>query len=187
MRHLLFGSQDAASPALRYVLWLGLLTVYSGVLWLLGIFAAATNGWMVGAGILLLRLAGTLAVGVGLCAGERWAWAAATCLAAVYATLAAAAGSLVISGLASHPAALSWQPVAVGLNTYLAQRVLACSGALVAGGAGALWLLWRAQPDFDVPYRRSFTVLLHDGAWLAGLVLAADSFLVYHAWAAVAR
>jgi hypothetical protein len=82
--------------------------------------------------------------------------------------------------------ALSWQPVAAGLPLAAALRVLLLAVVVFAGAVGALWLFWRAQPEYDVPYRRSFTTLLHDGAVLAAAVFAADLFLLYHAWTALA-
>lgn len=182
MRHFLLGGYEGASPAYRAVLWLGLLLVYSGAVWLLAMLSAASTGWLAGAVALLVCLVGALALGVGLCAAERWAWAGATCLAAVYAACAAAALALLGGALANQGNALSWQPLVAGLNRLTIERWLGIAAGICVGSLAALWILWRAQPEFDIPHRRTFTVLLHEGALSAAVVLAADLFLLYHAW-----
>ena len=60
--------------------------------------------------------------------------------------------------------------------------VVADDHEMVRAGFAALL---GTQPDFDVPYRRAFTTLLHDGAVPAAAIVAADLFLLYHAWKAL--
>src|SRR5688572_19997593 len=155
MRHFLLGGRDV-SPAYRGALWVGLLCVYSGAGWLFALIRAAGSGWLPGSAALLICLGGALAVGVGLCAGERWAWAGATCLAVVYATGAFLLTGWLAWGLATHPEALSWQPVVAGLPREAALRGAIIAGASAAAAILALRVLWRAQSEFDIPYRRTF-------------------------------
>ena len=82
MRYSLWGD-GSRSPG-RAATAAGLLWVYSGVPWLLGMSGALNQGWILGGAACGVCLAGSLAVGVGLCACERWAWAAGTCLAILY-------------------------------------------------------------------------------------------------------
>lgn len=163
----------------------GLACVYSGIPWLFALLGAISSGWLPGAAAEAVCLAGSLAVGVGLCAGERWAWASATCLAAIYAVGAAGIATALGSGIAGSGSALSWQPVAAGLTSGVAIRTVVLSVCALPVALGLLTLLWKAQPDFDVPYRRAFTTLLHDGAVPAAAIVAADLFLLYHAWKAL--
>ncbi|MFN3648870.1 MAG: hypothetical protein ACK47B_04740 [Armatimonadota bacterium] len=176
-----------ASSGLGVLSWVGMACVYSAALWLLGLFLSAFGGWPEGAVAMALRMAGTLALGVGLCALERWAWATAVCLAGLYAVVsvgwAATAGW---AWLSARPGTLSWMPVFLGLNLESCARlsVLAVAAALVSGGL--CYLLWRAQPEYDVPYRRPYTVLFQDGAPRALLLVAIDAFLGAAWWAAAA-
>jgi hypothetical protein len=99
--------------------------------------------------------------------------------------MAAGIAATLGSGIATSGGALSWQPVAAGLTSGIAIRALVLSVGALPVALGLLTLLWKAQPDFDVPYRRAFTTLLHDGAVPAAAIIAADLFLFYHAWKAL--
>lgn len=171
------------APSSRLLGWLGIAWVYSGVVWLVGLWMMIALGWGAGAAGMALRLAATLLLGVGLCALERWAWAAALCLAAAY-TLFAAALALAAGGTAfwAYGHAFSWMPVFLGLKRDLALRV-ACGACGVAVISGGMWrCLWSFQPEFDVPYRRPFTVLVQHGLLPAALVFLIDAYLLAGWW-----
>lgn len=171
------------SPSGRLLGWLGLAWVYSGVLWLAGLALMVSLGWGFGAAAMGLRLAATLVIGVGLCALERWAWATAFCLAVVYLLLGIA---LAVTGggtaVWAYGHALSWMPVFLGLKRDLALQA-ACGALAAAGVCGGMWsYLWRSQPEFDVPHRRPFTVLVQDGLLPAALVFMIDAYLLAGWW-----
>jgi hypothetical protein len=165
------------------VVWVGLIWVYSGVCWLLGLFAASQAGWPEGVLALAVRLAAALAVGVGLCALERWAWGPAVCIAGMYAALG---GVLAVSAfytlLTLPPTALSWMPVFWGLRRGTTLDLGLAALLCAAAGAASLAVLWRAKEQFEVPYRRSFTVMLRYGLAPTLAVLSADAYLVATWW-----
>lgn len=175
---------EASKRRVRWATLAGLACVYSGVPWLFALIGAVNSGWAAGIAAYAVCLAGTLAVGVGLCAGERWAWAAAVCLGAIYAAGALVVTAVLLTGMLTVRA-LSWQPVAAGLTYATAARVVSLALLVLAGSAGALALFWRAQGEFDVPHRRAFTTLLHEGALLAMVIIAATLFLLHQGWSAL--
>ena len=181
-------STGSDHPAGSWTPWLGLGWVYSGVFWLLCLFATA--GWSdrgVAAAV-AVRLAGTLALGIGVCATERWAWAGVVCLSgfhfAAAMVLAALTGTALLT---APPTTLSWVPFFLGYTVEGCRRVLLSAG--VAAGVAALniGILWGAQAQFDVPHRRPFTVLVRDGLWACIAVLAADLYLLYSVWLSSTR
>jgi hypothetical protein len=163
--------------------WVGLLWVYSGILWLLGMLAAAQSGWPGGTFALALRLGATLAIGVGLCAMERWAWAPAVCLAGFYGCIAAGVAALSTWSLVTAPAsALSWTPLLWGLNRLNCGRLAVFSLVVAVAGAGACSILWRMQTQYDVPHRRGFTLLVRRGLLPTALLLSIDAYLLLGLW-----
>jgi hypothetical protein len=176
-----------ASDGLPKAAWLGLAWVYSGLLWLLGLLFMVSWGWPAGALTMAARLAATLALGVGLAATERWAWAGAVCLAAFYAALGlgAAAGGAWL--LVSAGSVAPWTPLFLGFTAEMCRRAAWIGGAAAVAGAVSIRLLWQDQAEFNVPRRRPFTTLLQEGVWVALLVAMVDAFLIYGWWGLNAR
>ena len=163
--------------------WLGLVWVWSGGLWLLGLLLMAAMGQPGGVLAFAVRLAVSLAVGVGLCALERWAWAAVVCVSAFYTAISASVAVAAGSTLVTLPSGtLSWMPVFLGMNVDRCLFVASAAVVVAVLSGWSLHLLWRDQAEFGVPYRRPFTVLLHDGAWQALPVALADAYLLYGWW-----
>jgi hypothetical protein len=167
---------------------LSLAWVYSGLFWIGGLFVAASSGWPLGAVAMGIRLVASLALGIGLSATERWAWAPVVCLSALYGSVAGGVALLAGWTFLTLPAStLSWMPVFWGLNRHHCGEV-ACMAAAVALLSGSvLWLLWSGLAEFDVPERRPFTTLLRHGAWEALLVVTADAYLLFGWWSLNAR
>jgi len=167
-------------PAATY---LGLLWVYGAAGCLLAAFAAGGLEWTGGVIAVMVRMAATVAVGVGLCAAERWAWGPAVALSGLYSLAAAGLASRATWILVAPPAGtLSWMPVFWGLNLAGCARV-AFVGWIAAAIAGAnLWLLWRAQGHFDIPYRRPYSVMLRFGLAPTLLIIALDTYLLRGWW-----
>ncbi|HTE20890.1 MAG TPA: hypothetical protein VK689_21200 [Armatimonadota bacterium] len=181
-------SKGSDHPAGSWTPWLGLAWVYSGVFWLLCLFATA--GWSdrgVAASV-AVRLAGTLAFGIGVCATERWAWAGVVCLAGFH--LAAATVLATLAGVAlltAPPTTLSWTPLFLGYTVEGCRRIVVFAGVAAVMAAANIGILWRAQAQFDVPHRRPFTVLVRHGVWTCIPVLAADLYLLYSVWLSSTR
>src|SRR5688572_2347927 len=124
--------------------WLGLIWVYTGVVWLFALLGAVSQGRYPGSIAYAVRLAAALGVGVGLCAAERWGWATAVCQAGFYSVvgtaLAAASGWAWIT---APPGTLTWRPIFFGLTIdscfQLSIHALLLSGV----SAAVLALLWR--------------------------------------------
>jgi len=172
----------------RLVTWLGVCWIYSAVFWLWAVHGAYLAGWGEGLVANLVRLALTLALGIGLCATERWAWAGVVSVAFVYgalATLVAVAASWTLA--TPSPTTLSWMPVFFGLNTAECRRVCTAAWATAALSALVLWLLWSAQEHCDIPHRRPFRALLRFGWGPAVGLMAADGYLIYDWWMHAAR
>jgi hypothetical protein len=169
--------KDAAPVAT----WLGLVWVYSCAFWLLGLVASAAAGEAGSMMAMGVRLAASVVVGIGLCAAERWAWAQAICLTILY---AAGAGTLALTAgwaLLNAPLnVLSWKPVFLGLTPAESIRLAWSAAGVAAVSSGIVWLLWRAQLQFDVPYRRPYATLLRYGPWSLIPILGADLYLLYH-------
>src|SRR5687768_12719372 len=137
--------------------WLGLLWVYAAVFWLWLLGRTALNGDFSSALPVMLRMVATMAIGVGLCAGERWAWAPAVVLAGLYGALAGAGAFIGAVALARLPGGwLSWRSVLGGMNasTTFAAIWMLTSTAAVCGGT--LSVLWKRREAYDVASRRSF-------------------------------
>jgi hypothetical protein len=172
----------STAPAVH---WLGLAWVYSSVLWLAAAFLLFSHG-APGVGLVAgSRLVVTLALGIGLCAGECWAWAPAVSLAVFYGFCGGSLAAIVACTLLTlPPGTLSWMPVFLGLTPGPALR-LGAAGALVAlVSLGTFRALWTAQPHFDVPHRRPFTTLLQSGFATALLVAMLDALLLNAWWMA---
>lgn len=166
--------------------WMGMLWVWMGVLWGFAAFRAGTGGGLWVACALGVRSIGTIALGIGLCAGERWAWAPAVCLTAFEAAVAIA-GALGTAWilLTLSPYWLSWKPVFLGLTRPLVAQVMIGSGVVAALSGACAALLWSTRPTFDVPRRRHFTVLTQVGLLPAGVLLLVDAYLLKTWWLAV--
>jgi hypothetical protein len=170
------------SAATRAATWLGLFWVYAAALWLWWVFAAFGEGWLAGASLAGLRLVATLALGIGLCAAERWAWAWAVSLAALYALLTS--GGLVAASLAlwQSPAdALSWTPILGPLNTRETSSLGLSCGGLLALSCLNLWVLTRTGERFNVARHRVFHVLQRWGLVPALSMLLVDG-LLFSGW-----
>lgn len=174
--------RDEGTPSLavaRAANWLGLAWVYSGAFWLMALYGAVTSGWPEGAFAIALRLVATLALGVGLCALERWAWATVVSACAFYTAVGLAAALLAVIKLTAGPPGsnLSWMPVLWGLraSTVASGGWLGIAGGAVAGGM--LLFLWHARPLYDVPPRRAFTCLVRLGLFPAIALAALDGYL----------
>lgn len=167
--------------------WIGLIYVYSGLVWLWALWSAIRGEAGGPAFVLGLRLAATVGVGIGVCATERWGWAAMCCHLAIHAV-----GSLLIAiasgwALATRPPnILSWQPVLYGLVSADTLRLFLASVLVAVAAAGALRILWFSQAHFDIPYRRPFSMLLQFGFTPSILLAALDLLLLYGWWNAVA-
>lgn len=160
------------------VAWLGLAWVYSGALWLLAAFWIARSGDPAVSIAGVLRLGATLVIGAALCAGERWAWAVAMCLCVAEGVLLTPLALLAGRAWLGAPGPLPpWQPVFLGLNASSTLGLAAGGLAAALASAVGLVVLWRAQGQFDVPYRRPFTTLTRLGSAPALAVLALDLFL----------
>jgi hypothetical protein len=168
-------ADSAANPPA----WLGLLWVYAAVFWLWLLGKTAINGDFAAALPVLLRMVATMAVGVGLCAGERWAWAPAVVLAGLYGAIAALAAGIGLVALVRLPGGwLSWRSVIAGMNastTFTAIWLLTSTAAICGG---TLSVLWKRREAYDVASRRSFTPLVHEGIIPALGVLLLDGWAV---------
>lgn len=167
--------------------WIGLVYVYSGLIWLWALWSALRGEAGGPALVLALRLSATVGVGIGVCAAERWGWASMCCHLSIHGL-----GSLVIAAvsgwalLTRPPNILSWQPVLYGLvSADVVRLFLGAIGVMLAAG-GALSVLWRSQGHFDVPHRRSYSVLMQYGFAPSILFAALDLLLLYGWWNAVA-
>lgn len=168
--------KSSRAGMLPAVSWIGLLWVYSGVFWIALLLRAGTPG---SGGVIALRLALTLALGIGLCALDRWAWAGAVCLTSIYTLVCGAAAGAAGWTLLSLPAGtLSWKPVLWGLNAAACGRIAGASAAVALLSGGLCLALLRAAPEFDVPAGRVFSVLNGRGFWMALAILALDGFLL---------
>ena len=175
-------------PTRSWAPWLGLGWVYSGVFWLLCLFGTADSGGLHVVVAVAVRLAGTLALGIGVCATERWAWAAVVSLSGFHAAAATALATLGGAALLTAPPTTpSWKPLFLGYTLQGARGVVVAALCAAAVAAVNIGVLWPAQTQFDVPHRRSFTVLAREGMWGCIPVLLADLFLVYSVWGASAR
>jgi hypothetical protein len=159
--------------------WLGLLWVYAAVFWLWLLARTGLNGDFAAALPVLLRMGATMALGIGLCAGERWAWAPAVVMAGMYGLVAALAALFGAITLARLPGGwLSWRAVIGGMNastTFAAVWLLTSTAAVCAG---TLSVLWKRRESYDVTSRRSFTHLVHEGIIPALGVLLLDGWAV---------
>jgi hypothetical protein len=162
--------------------WLSLAWVYSAALWVLLLVGSLSAGWMGLAALAALRLAGTLAIGIGLCAGERWAWANAVCLALFEGGAAATLALFLNARLAALPAGtFSVQRVHWDLMVFQLRQAVQGAGAVVLLWIGVGALLWRLQDEYDIPHRRPFTTLAQQGLWLSLPMVAVDA-LLFTAW-----
>ncbi len=163
--------------------WLGLAYVYSGIFWLWAFWVAAREGNGGGAALFAFRLVGTLGLGVGLCAAERWAWAAMTVHLALHGVAAGLLALTSAGALATRPAnVLSWQPVFLGLTSAETTQVLGASAFLALVAATGISVLWKAQAHFDIPHRRPFTFLTRLGIVPALFLAGLDAVLLFGWW-----
>lgn len=159
--------------------WLGLAGVYSAAFWAIPVWLGWSGGNGEAAALAFLRMLATVALGVGICGNERWAWATAMALAGAYIVLGVSLCLLIAAALASRPeGALSWQPVLWGLTAASCQLLAALLGlaSLISGATG--WLLWRAQSGFDVPNRQVYGSIVRFGLGPALTVMALDGGLL---------
>ena len=169
---------EAETPA-NPPAWLGLLWVYAAVFWLWLLARTALSGDWATALPVLLRMTATMIIGVGLCAGERWAWAPAVVMAGMYGLVAALGAVIGLVALVRLPGGwLSWRTVLGGMNasTTFAAVWLMTSTAAVCGGT--LSVLWTRREAYDVAHRRAFTPLVHEGIIPALGVLLLDGWAV---------
>lgn len=160
--------------------WLGLAVVWSAAFWVWLLMVTIRGGWVLGALAVGVRLVLTLGLGVGLCALEKWAWAAAVCLAGVYTAAAGIlAGAATWTCLSARPGTLSWVPLLWGLGIDRLFAVAAVAWPVALLSAAMLWLLWREQSHFNIPDRRAYTALLKDGPWPALLIAMCDGLLLF--------
>jgi hypothetical protein len=169
------GTTASGSPAA----WLGLVWVYSGILWLIAMWL----GWKGGRGELALlafcRATATVGIGVAVCGTERWGWAVAVSLSAIYAVFGAGLAALVGTALAQRPpGSLSWQPVLWGLTSAQCIRMLQAAGAVTLAGLITAIPLWRARAHFDVPAGKRYGTLVSFGLVPTLLVLLVDGLLL---------
>ena len=182
--------KDAPLRIGSWIHWLGLAWVYSAAFWLLAVF---TVPWPIDAlpaamGSMLLRMVATLAIGIGLCATERWGWASTVCIAGPYAVFTTALAGTGSWRLMTLPrTTLSWTPVFWGATASLTGFVVVWSWIAAAVSWAVLSLLWQAREHFDVPARRPFTTLARQGAGPAMLVLLVDGYLAFTLWHAWTR
>lgn len=172
----------------RRVHWIGMAGVYLGTLTLLALLTTGGGFAVPALAALVLRAAAAVALGIGICGLERWAWAVAVCLSALHlgvdGLLALIAGWRCMTLPSS---VLSWQPVFHGLTADN------CGGVAIVAGVGAvlaalvLYSLWTAREQFDVPYRRAFTVLSREGMLPTLAVASVDLYLVLGWWLSAAR
>jgi len=175
----------AEEPNPLFLTWLGLAWVWSGALWLLAAYGAFQAGWAGGVLLLAGRMGAAVAVGVGLCARERWAWAAGVCTAALYLVTAGSLGLLATGTLATlPPGTLSWQPVFWGLSSEQAGRAAWAAGGVAGMSLLGFLVLWRSRSLCDIPIRRVFSTLSAFGPWPTLPVALADGFLLYTWWSA---
>lgn len=157
--------------------WLGLLWVYAAVFWLWLLARTAMTGEFAAALPVFLRMVATMAIGIGLCAGERWAWAPAVVLAGMYGALAAIGAALALIALARLPGGwLSWRTVIGGMNAQTTFAAIWMMSSTAAVCAGTLNVLWKRREAYDVASRRSFTPLVHEGIIPALGVLLLDGW-----------
>jgi len=173
MRRIGFGVHGTPAAGL------GLVWVYSGALWLVAVWA----GWTVGRGELALlafiRAMATVGIGVAVCGTERWGWAVAVTLGAIYAVFGAGVAALVGTALAQRPpGSLSWQPVLWGLTSAQCIPLLQVAGVVTLAGLLTVVSLWRARAHFDVPVGKLYGTLVSFGVVPALLVLLVDGFLL---------
>lgn len=170
-----FGSGIVLAPAA----WLGLVWVYSGALWLVAVWL----GWINGHGELALlaffRSMATVAIGVAICGTERWGWAVAVTLSAIYILFGAGLAALVGTALSQRPPGfLSWQPVLWGLTSAQCVRLLQAAAAITVAGLATVIALWRARSHFDVPTGRLYGTIVSFGLVPTLVVLLLDGLLI---------
>jgi len=173
MRRIGFGVSGAPAA------WLGLVWVYSGALWLVAVWA----GWTTGRGELallaFLRAMAAVGIGVAVCGTERWGWAVAVSLGAIYAVFGAGTAALVGTALAQRPPGfLSWQPVLWGLTSAQCVPLLQAAGGVTLAGLITVIPLWRARSHFDVPVGKLYGTLVSFGVVPTLLVLLLDGLLL---------
>jgi len=173
LRSLAFGRRGSAAA------WLGLAWVLSNVPLAFGLLTIAAAGWIGGAAAGAVRLAGMLAIGIGLCAGERWAWAMGVC-ASLYYLVAAAAGCCVIGWAAAtvSPTAPPWVPLVFGLNRGQCRLAVLAAVAGIVLALACLAILLPAREDYDVRFRRVYVTMLTYGVVPGALVVAIDAYLL---------
>jgi len=159
--------------------WLGLAWVYSALLWLVPVWIGVSAGNLELAGLALVRLLATVAMGIGVCGDERWGWASALALSFAYLLLGSTLGILMVGALSSRPeGALSWQPVIWGLLAEECLRLTVAAFMIAGAAAGAIWLLWRSQSRFDVPGRQVYGTIVRSGLGPALGILMLDAALL---------
>ncbi len=156
--------------------WHGLVWVYSAALWLLLTWLTLSfEGDLLGTLLCLVRLLGTLAVGIGLCGSVRSAWAVAVCASAVYAVLASLAAAAAWVRLATlPPSSLSWMPVAYGLTSGQLRTFATLCLVLVLVSAISLRILQSSSEEYDVGERGAYGILVRDGLVPALAMLTLD-------------
>lgn len=170
-----YGSGIHLAPAA----WLGLVWVYSGAVWLVPVWL----GWTAGRGDLALlafvRSMATVGIGVAVCGTERWGWAVALTLGAIYAVFGAGLAVWVGTALAQRPpGVLSWQPVLWGLTSSQCARLLQAAGVVTVVGIATAAPLWRARSHFDVPAGKLYGTIVSHGLVTTLLVVLLDGMLI---------
>lgn len=171
--------RSSATPSGSPAAWLGLVWVYSGALWLWVMWLSWKGGRADLALLALCRATATVGIGVAVCGTERWGWAVAVSLSALYAVFGAGLAALVGTALAQRPpGTLSWQVVLWGLTSAQCIRVLQAAGAVTLAGLITAVPLWRARAHFDVPAGKLYGSLVSFGLVPMLLVLLVDGLLL---------
>lgn len=160
--------------------WLGLFWVYSGAGWLLALYLAAESGNFINCLLLTPPLALTLAVGIGLCAGEVWAWSAAMVISVLGAAQAALAAGMAAYSLFTLPSSyLPWLPAFFARTGEDAGR-LALTAALVCGVLLVqIYILRRSYAECSTEEGALFGQLARFGLLPAGLMSACTLALLW--------
>jgi hypothetical protein len=163
--------------------WLGLVWVYSGVVWLFAVWNAWTMGDVALLALAFLRMLITVAAGIAICAGERWGWGTGFALSLAYGGASGVLLSTATGALLLRPNdALSWQPILWGLTSWQCLQLAGFAAVLLAACVGCGLLLWRGRTGFEVPLGRTYSTVVRAGL-VPGLVfILLDLGMLFRWW-----